>query len=331
MNFTTSIARLASRSAADDRGWRRFSLTFIVAFAAVVGCIAFVNLLVDPFNLLGLNRIGLFVSNERVSKPRLVERKDYATLLIGSSKVASISPTDDVGDPRMFNASFGAALPEEMRNFLYLHARPGQTVLLGLDFYMFNATTPSHPKTFLDDSKFDVMGYLVSLITLGYSLESVQMWVGGREPVILGDGARNQAKEWREHNALADYHYDRVIANLQTNNYRDFTFAGHRLEVLRRIKDEMATRGVRVIAFLNPVNIELRRLYREIGEAEFQRFRHEIRQIFPDLYDFTGEEWSDPELYFRHDPYHYKPSTGGQFVIRMLRGEHRRDQPSLRD
>src|SRR5689334_14016404 len=103
----------------DNRAIARRYLSICAAFAALmVVPIAALNLIVDPFGRIGTNWMGVFVSNERISKPPLLAAGDYSVILIGSSKVASISPLNDLHRTDMFNASFGAALPEEMRDFL---------------------------------------------------------------------------------------------------------------------------------------------------------------------------------------------------------------------
>ena len=55
---------------AHERGKHRFFvITFLATFLFSLVGVALGNALIDPFDFLGLNQIGIFASNERVTKP----------------------------------------------------------------------------------------------------------------------------------------------------------------------------------------------------------------------------------------------------------------------
>jgi len=284
--------------------------------------IAAIDAWVDPYDLLGWNKIGIYVSNERLAKPILIRNANYQTIIIGSSKVAAISPAD-IPNTFSFNASFGAALPEEMAWFLDRYARFGQAVAMGLDFYMFNenAFIPVAKDPFAEENRPSAIAYLIDINVLELSLHALTAhnW-SHAEPLVLADGTRNQADDWAQNNALSGYNYARVLKTLRENHYHDIRYSTHRVEVLRDLKREMTRRGVKLVTFINPLNVEVRALIQKLGEAQFQQFRRDMHEIFPDIYDLTGIEFSNRDLYYKHDPYHYKPAVGACFISQILSG-----------
>jgi len=101
-------------------------LTFVIITAYVV----------DPYNDLGRNRIGLFFSTSRQEVNRINETPHDA-IIIGSSRVAVIR-ADYLCGYDFYNASFESALPEEIFLYLKEYAHDIDLVMVGIDFYMFN-------------------------------------------------------------------------------------------------------------------------------------------------------------------------------------------------
>lgn len=301
---------------------RHFTLAFAAVVAGVLLTMGIVNALVDPYNILGQNRIGVYASNERLAKPMLLQRGGYDVIIIGSSKVASIDPTDLAGG-RAFNASFGAALPEEMAWFLDSFARPGQLVVVGLDFYMFNEREflRVDKDPFADTNRPSRIAYVFGWDVLSMSVRSlVARYWKGDPPAILREGTRNQAPDWTRHNALTEPDYDRVFTTLRNHHYRAVKYSERRVALLSKLKARLEQKNVRLITFINPLHHGVRDIIRELAEADFQRFRRDMKTIFPEIYDLTGDEFSDRDLYFRHDPYHYKPAVGACLINQMIAG-----------
>jgi len=92
--------------------------------------------LVDPYNELGNNKIGIFFSTDRQAKSAISKYKHNA-ILIGSSRTLQIPPSQ-LNCYVFYNASFGEATVEEMFYYLEKYAIEEEFVLIGLDFYMFN-------------------------------------------------------------------------------------------------------------------------------------------------------------------------------------------------
>jgi hypothetical protein len=292
---------------------------------AVLLPIAAINIHVDPYHLLGRNTLGIYVFNERLAKPALIQNASHDAIVIGSSKVTSIDPAD-ITRAHVFNAAFGAALPEEMAWFLQRYAKSGQTVLLGLDFYMFNerAFPLIEKDIFAADTRPSRLAYIFDKDIFKVSLDALYLhYIKHQEPLLLSSGMRNQSKDRAQDTALGgNYDYERVLKTLRENHYHDVHYSDRRLEILRRLKTTMAERGVKFLVFINPLNVAVRALIRELAEQDFQRFRQDVRAILPDIYDLTGEEFESRDFYYRHDPYHYTTLTGGCFINHILAGQH---------
>ena len=70
-------------------------------------------------------------------KARHAATRQYEVLLIGSSKTAVFN-ADHLPETRIYNASFAAAQLGELQEFLETYGGRAETVLIGLDPYMFN-------------------------------------------------------------------------------------------------------------------------------------------------------------------------------------------------
>lgn len=290
------------------------STLFVLAF-----CLIF-NAAIDPFGRLGFNRLGIFVSSEREAKAAMIHTVPHDTLLLGSSKVAYIDP-NTISDHTVFNAAFPSALPEEIRDFLKFHAATEPTVIIGLDFYMFNERAhPMRPTIF--KPSFPIMAnaeYLLSLPVLKSSIKTV--WdsaIRHEQPFISPAGNRNAAPMLARNDTMAKPDFAPVISTLLDTDYRDVAYSTARLEILRQIKALAEERGSRLIVFLNPQSTDLTRALAPHTRAMVERYRADMRAVFPDVRDFTDSRFSEANAFFRFDPYHYLPTVGTEMINEAL-------------
>lgn len=291
---------------------KRFVTTFLLVFLGGLASAVLTILLVDPSNLLGRNRVGLYEVNERVSKPGLVMRQQWDALLIGSSKVAVIPPSQ-IPDLRIFNAAFGAAVPEEMAAFLNRFARSGQTIFIGFDLFMFNeASFPIvEQKSFAEPTWADLAGYVANSTTLAAAFKAVRLAVSGEVPRIQPDG-------WRTQSYIGDAGATQINANvvldgLRNRNYRAFRFSERRMQIIREMIASLRKKGIEIVAFINPLQQNVRALIDELAATQHERFRRELSAIFPHLCDLTDAK-PEASSYYAGDPYHYVPSVGASII-----------------
>ena len=86
--------------------------TSLIVAVSLLFSVATINYMIDPYNRMGNNRIGLFHSLDRDIKNQIVFF-NHDAILIGSSKTGRINP-DELHFFTFYNASFDAATPEEI-------------------------------------------------------------------------------------------------------------------------------------------------------------------------------------------------------------------------
>jgi hypothetical protein len=135
------------------RRWLRQSL---LASAGLMSGIAALNLVVDPFDIYGLVRLPGINDQKSIAQLRLTKTQRLLTLkpqriILGSSRaLLGLNPdTPLLQDQLTYNAALEATSIREMRRMAE-HALVGgqgrlQSLLVGLDFFTFNARVPAHP------------------------------------------------------------------------------------------------------------------------------------------------------------------------------------------
>lgn len=132
---------------------------FLALFAAVValglGAVAAVNLVVDPYSIVGAVDLGLEKpaqeGHDRMVKAFLIARERPDTLLLGTSRAqVMLDPTSPtLAGHRVVNAAVNGGQPRDHLR-LFQHARsfaPQRLVLLGLDLLAFDAAARPNVET----------------------------------------------------------------------------------------------------------------------------------------------------------------------------------------
>lgn len=274
------------------------------------------NWWIDPFNRLGRNWIGVYSASERDAKIAMIEARSPAGVILGSSKTTYIPPAA-LDRPGFFNASFPGAAPEEMLDFVERHVGAGEAVLLGLDFFMFNEReVPLRPEGLPDTTSLPALGrYLLSGRVLLDALRDYRSHLARAPPRLAPDGSRIAAGQLARHAAMAQRDDRRVLERLAAYHFNDVVYSERRLAVLRALRTLMERRGIRFVVFINPLCRSVLQLIERLpARQDFLRFRRDVGEIFPEVVDLSDSIWSDPELFFRFDPYHYLPEVGAAFV-----------------
>lgn len=294
---------------------RFYARRFLGIAGIVLGLTAALNVGVDPYDLYGLNRFGIFIGAEREAKQRWIQTRPHDAVLMGSSKLDFVDPrTLEAFD--FFNASMGGVQPEEMEEFIRLHVHDVEGVIIGFDFFMFNQTCfPLRPSIRLTWEDY-VFRYPLNLKSLEYCWHTVRKGLLGRPPVVLPWGQMNPAKTEEKDATSEVIDYSEGIPYLEENHYRDYRFSEVRLDRLRQLRRTLADREIPYVAILNPMNEAVRARIRERADLEpmFQRFKTELHQIFPDLIDLSESVYSDKHGFYKLDPLHFKPETGTRFL-----------------
>ena len=308
MSFSTSISR--------RRTVRAGLLATLAAFSLVLGLATSAIVLVDPFDKLGRNQIGIYAARERETKLSWIRRREHQGLLLGSSKTTYIDPLR-LDAPGMFNASFPLALPEELLAFVDQHVHDEDFVLIGLDLYMMNEREfPVRPVELSDGSGLvETARYLISGQVLLYALRDYWRHLQGRTPRLAEAGNVHFESRLARHESMTTVDNGPALTMLSSFHFANFEYSASRVGMLERLRDILEQRRIPYAVFINPLSAPVLDLLERIpAKAAAERFRDDVRRIFPDAADLMRSRWSNPEGYFRFDPYHYLPEVGARFI-----------------
>jgi hypothetical protein len=293
--------------------YRKYLVQFAGTALAGVFLAAMLNLLVDPYNRFGLNRLGIYISAEREFKSTEFPRFAPDAVLLGNSRAALIDVSGLKGH-RFFNAAFGSAEIEEMRSFIEHYVHDQKLVVISLDLNSFSPQTqavadPFQPLTFRRS-----LDYVLSLQSIEYSVRTITDHLKGRATDLAPNGSFRESN-WA---AKADVADDET-ARRRVNEYREklagYRFDPARLAALRDIHTILEQRRIPLLVYIAPINGRVwQGMEGTSGLAELDRARKAIEEIVPQTIDLSMSEYSAPEGFFRGDPVHFRSAVGQRFL-----------------
>ena len=91
-------------------------------------------------------------------------------------------------------------------------------------------------------------------------------------------------------------------------------------EYLKKIKTLARQKGISLLVFINPYHKDVLNLIDEMGlKASFEEWKSSVKNIFPDLKDFSCCGYSDDESFPGNDHSHYYPEVGADFINKDLK------------
>ena len=281
---------------------------FLRAFAAiallVLGAVAAMNWLVDPFDRFGRNWTGVYISAEREAKATEVRRVPHDAALLGDSKMALVN-TARIPGLRMYNAAFGGASLAEIDAFARAYLGREKAVVIGLDLTQFGAPSPQPVAAVLRGGGFrDAARYLLDARGIEYGWKSLWSRRLGKAPSLRADGSYDDAAHWARVNA-PDPVRTRDELNRQISELAALRPSGAAVDLLAGTVRELARRGVAVRLFLMPVHPETAAALRTLPDsAALARLRAALASRFPGMLDLTDGPLSRAENFFPSDPIH---------------------------
>jgi hypothetical protein len=335
-NSSTSIFETSARqgeTTAVALGWQFIFGALLVLGITTTGC-AVTNWIVDPFDRLGRNQLGVYSSSERDAKPQMIQVYRHDGIVIGSSRITYIDP-ELVHNYALFNAGFSQAMPEEIYDFIRLFGQHEKIVIIGLDFLMFNerefplsvgAFAHVHPVEIVDSRSFtfeDAQHLRDYLVSWNVFVSSLRTLVSGaitrREPPFLSLAGNRNAEVALKRDAATTMDYSETIAYWRTNILFDFQYSVKRIDILREMQRFLKERGIPYIVFINPENARVMDLIRSLGLYGLDlKFRSDVAGVFPDLVDLSESKWAATDFYFKRDPGHYLPAAGSAMINEMI-------------
>ncbi|MDY6904697.1 MAG: hypothetical protein SWH61_08420 [Thermodesulfobacteriota bacterium] len=297
--------------------------------------VAAFNYIIDPYNLLGNNRMGVFFWNERQIKTAILTY-DHEAVLMGSSKTGYMD-TDGLNCYKFYNASLRGGVPEEMYFYLKAYLRDEKLVIIAFDFYMFNEREfPLKHISDWEDIQYSTVEYLLGAYTTEASYKTIKKWLNNEQMHAMDpnghfihpdelsghdDNAPHQAEKDRRR-------YNRIIKGLVENHYGNFAFSEKRMLYAEQIKTLLENKKIPYAALINPLNEDvLAALEKTDAYERFMQWRKQMKTVFPDLYDFSSSRYSAREGFHRNDPYHYTNQTGIRFLNEVI-GDFCAEKPS---
>lgn len=295
-----------------------FNVSLVVTISLLLS-VATINYMIDPYGKMGNNRIGLFHSLDREIKNQIVFF-DHDAILIGSSKTGFVNP-DDLHFYSFYNASFDAAMPEEIFFYIKKYATHQKFVLIGLDFSMFNGSVyPVKPMTEWNRKTYTTIEYLLGGRVLLDSKKNVSLWLKNKPFYIIKKNGQKvvgkSSPDFRDNKKT-----QKILDFLETRVYGNMRFSDKRMEYLKRMKALLENRNIDYLVFINPLSEEVYDIIKNSGSYTiFMAWKKKLKVIFPNLVDLSYGQYSDEDKFTGSDPFHYKPETGASFLNKILSG-----------
>ncbi len=262
--------------------------------------------------------LALDVSMRRV-KPLKVWLFRPDTVLVGSSVVYRGLDPLDVNGIDVYNLGLSSLMSDELPLLAnVLQDSEAQTIILGLDYYMFTALK-GPPR--LDQHLNTTYGRLRSATKLFIGLDAMsalfKTWTGRVEPGI-----------WRANGYKETPDFSPAVTR-QVDAAQTFDQTPYRPETLRYVRAFLNTLKDRnVIVYLSPITQAQKRRFEQASELEsLSRWRMEMHALVQEeqriFYDFTDDhilDDFDPEKgSSTHwiDNLHFKPVVGRSILQRM--------------
>jgi len=323
----------------------------ILAFSAVVGAGATV-VARDPEARVSRER--LMYAPDYISKPIMMESARYDALLLGSSRFMEIDP-NAINGVEAYNGAFGGVTPENMLEFLELHASRDTVIVLGLDLYMMNElhtplqqrrwTTAQEedrtlfprilraalPQTFESERVISERDYVLNLGTLARTLAGQNAGIrtesGSTIPVTNANGQIfNAGKLIVDHVCRRPLKppqcaigLERAIGVALSGHFAEFRYSDARVETFRQMRALLDERDVRYVVIVNPEHEAFWPVvHGERLNVFSERFRADVAESFDHVCDNFTQENANEALYYATDPFHYLPDTGSRMVNECL-------------
>jgi len=265
------------------------------------------------------NKIPIF--REQAGKPRMIFAFPHNAVIIGTSKLAAVDPADvDTPDLKFFNASWAGALPEDTWSFLNLFVHDAKLVVISLDVIMMNEKTFAfHGHTLfepegLKDATITAFRYLTDTeqfkTSLGYLISGKPHY-----SILKSNGGRDSTQELARSAKMAAPEFAGPLAIIKDVAFGEFAYSTTRVAYLEKMKALMDERHIPYVVLISPENRQMMEMIKASGNYwALRRFRQDVRQIFPEMIDYSESWVSDDANFFQFDPLHYRPDVGAKMI-----------------
>ena len=300
-----------------NRSARRYVLSLLGLAVGLAGGLALLNLLIDPFNRFGLNRLGVYISAERECKSTYIQRFPHDALLIGNSRAARIPPAQLEGF-RFFNGAFSGATPEEVYYFLQHFAWHQRLVILMVDLGMHDPME-LRGDIFAPKGLTSALDNLLNLQTTEYSLRTISESLS-QHPQPIGPDGEVPTADWIENGDRGDPKKVAYIIKTLQNFWADFHCPPvEQMSFYRKISECLRQRAIPCVVVIPPTHETLARSAQSgATAAEVAAWKRQLGAIFPHVIDLSFGAYSTATNFYRSDPVHFKPDAGLRLMNREV-------------
>ena len=312
---------------------QRLFVVNLFAMACVVLAIAGGNFLVDPYNVRGPNEDGLkkeevaYYNDRCLWKLSAYENDPRPRVLLGDSRAGNLSPPllADTGGDNYYNFAFGGGTLREMISiFDWITRRPEQkaaladnlkpppprqeltSVIFGLNVVHFNAQMQADrvgQAEELYDSRFR---YLMSPNITATSFQVLNYNYFGGEA----------GSEKPPMNPDAFWKFQIEVTS--RNQFRDFIYYENGVRELREIAEYCQQHDIALAAVIFPEHEDYLARIADFDQQEnYDRFRSDVAEIFPVVFDFSDLPGNAEAENFR-DPAHFESDYARQWLPQVF-------------
>jgi hypothetical protein len=339
LNFATIWSKHKTSKSLGKK-YLRFNLGFIAAALIPTFAVGLVNVVVDPYdafntpNFLGINNSKPDKdNNDRLFKALDVVRIKPRTILIGSSRAKQgLDPTHPALQDQtpVYNLALNGPNFYELRRYLE-HAIANQPdlkeVVLGVDFFMFNATLKNQPSfteerlekqsitiqdTINSTFSWDVLA--ASQETINASLKEVKKNDNyGENGFMPNRKLKQEETQWRFDSGIKLYY----------SLHSTYQFSDEYFEEFKKFVELCKQRGINLKVFISPAHATDLEAIRATGRWQtFEEWKRKMVQITP-VWDFSGYNsiTSEPisaKMKNYADNSHYTPLIGNLILNRIF-------------
>jgi hypothetical protein len=296
-----------------NRTARRFVLLVLGLTIGLTGGMALLNLIIDPFNRYGNNRLGVYISAERECKSTYVKRFPHDALLVGNSRDTRIPPAQLEGF-RFFNGALSGATPEEIYFFLQHFARNQRLVVLAVDV---GAQDPAerHGDIFAPKGLTSALDNLLNLQTTEYSIRTISESLSKNPQPIGSDGLVPVGSSFQDADREDPKKEAYIIKSMQQmwDGYHCPPMA--QMSFFVKISECLRQRGILCVVVIPPTHEAVARAVQSGSTAkEAAAWKRQLGTIFPHVIDLSFSSYNAATNFYRTDPLHFRPDVGVRFM-----------------
>lgn len=279
--------------------------------------IGLLNYLVDPYNIYGNNRLGVYISSEREAKQNLIKSHPHTAVLLGNSKSALISVADVKG-PSIFNGGVAGASMSEIYFFAQRFVVDQDRVFLGVSLGQQGRLNVMDQDTFRPLTMSRWLGYALSLKSTEYTVKTISKYVQGEAPSLGKDGTQNPEKWFEAHSTVeADLLHYRV-EEFVDGWLSQLSTAPSDFIAFQKMKELMQARGIHLDVFIYPIHPDIRAKFTPHQWEQLEEWLAEMKKIYPEITDFSRGEYSGYDHFTATDPVHFLPETGAKMIEELI-------------